>query len=134
MVEVEEIYRGSKLPVTIGGAVKVGDHLYGTTSKLLLCLEFLTGELMWEDRAIGAGALVYADGHIYIHGETGDLALVEATPEEYREKGRFTPVDQPERGRARAWTYPVIAQGRLYLHDLGTIWCYDIQASTASTR
>jgi hypothetical protein len=54
------------------------------------------------------------------------VALVEATPEAYREKGRFTPPDQPERGRSKAWAYPVVANGRLYIRDLGALWCYDI--------
>jgi hypothetical protein len=54
--------------------------------------------------------------------------LVEATPEGYREKGRFTPPDQPERGRSKAWAYPVVANGRLYIHDMGTLWCYDVKA------
>jgi hypothetical protein len=27
----------------------------------------------------------------------------------------------------RAWSYPVVADGRLYVRDLGTIWCYDVK-------
>jgi hypothetical protein len=56
------------------------------------------------------------------------VALVEATPWKYREKGRFTPPEPPERGQSRAWAYPVVANGRLYLHDLGTLWCYEVKA------
>jgi hypothetical protein len=58
------------------------------------------------------------------------LFLVEATPETYREKGRFTPVDPPKHTRPRemAWSYPVVANGRLYFRDLGVIWCYEISA------
>ena len=61
-------------------------------------------------------------------------ALVEATPEAYREKGRFTPPDQPDRGRSQAWAYPVVANGRLYLRDLGKLWCYDVCASKTSEK
>jgi outer membrane protein assembly factor BamB len=60
---------------------------------------------------------------------------VEATPEAYREKGRFTPPGQPERGRgSQAWAYPVVANGRLYIHDSGTLWCHDVRASGASRQ
>ena len=60
--------------------------------------------------------------------------MVEATPEGYREKGRFTPPDQPKHKQAgpyseKAFAYPVIANGRLYIRDLGTLWAYDIKAS-----
>ena len=52
---------------------------------------------------------------------------VEATPAGYREKGRFTPSGAPERGQAKAWPHPVVANGRLYVRDLGTLWSYDVR-------
>lgn len=65
---------------------------------------------------------------LYLHGENGDLALVEATPEAYREKGRFTPADQPNRGQSKAWAYPAIANGRLYIRDANVLWRYEIRS------
>jgi len=125
--EVEEVTFSPKLPTAIGGAVKVGEHFYGTAGQSLLCAEFKTGKLKWEERSVAPGSLFYAEGRLYLHGENGDVALVEATPEGYREKGRFTPPGQPERGRTKAWSYPVVANGRLYIHDLGTLWAYDVK-------
>src|SRR6266496_2016106 len=95
-VEPEQVYFESKFPTAIGGAVKVGDYLYGTTGQALLCTEFTTGQLKWEDRALGTASLCYADGRLYLHGENGDVALVEPTPEAYRAMGGFTPPDQPK--------------------------------------
>lgn len=126
-VKAEEVYFSTKLPKAIGGAVKVGDYLYGSTDQGLVCADYMTGEVEWQDRSIGACSLLYADGHLYLHGENGEIALVEATPEAYREKGRAVPPDQPDRGRSKAWTYPALADGRFYIHDLGTLWCYDVE-------
>jgi outer membrane protein assembly factor BamB len=126
-VKAEEAYSSPKLPTAIGGSVVIGDYLYGSTGQGLICADFLTGEIKWQDRSIGASSLCYADGSLYLHGENGDVALVEATPEGYREKGRFTPPDQPDRGKSKAWAYPVVANGRLYIHDMGTLWCYDVR-------
>jgi len=53
--QVEQIYFTPKLPTAIGGAVKIGDHLYGTTGQGLLCAEFLTANVKWQERAVGAG-------------------------------------------------------------------------------
>ena len=128
-VEAEPVYFSTRLPKAIGGIVRIGEHLYGT-SDVLTCAEFETGEIKWQDRSIGTASVCYADGHLYLHGESGEVALVEATPQGYREKGRFTPPDQPDRsGRLKSWTYPVIANGRLYLRDMGMLWCYDVQES-----
>src|SRR5262249_39233721 len=108
-----------------------GDYLYGTTSATLLCVEFATGNVKWQDRTLGAASVCYAEGRFYLHGENGEVALVEATPEGYREQGRFTPPDPPARGMSKAWQYPAVANGVLYIRDLGTLWAYDIRATSA---
>jgi outer membrane protein assembly factor BamB len=128
----EEVYFTPKLPTSIGGAVFVDGYLYGTNSQGLLCANFANGEVKWQERGVGAGSVCYADGRLYVHGEKGDVALVEATPQEYREKGRFSLPEQPERGKSQAWAYPVVANGRLYTRDLGVLWCYDIRDASAA--
>lgn len=132
-VVAEQVYFARGLPNSIGGAVLVGDYLYGTAAEGLVAAEFATGKIKWQAESIGRGSVAYADGRLYVHGENGAVALAEATPEAYREKGRFTPPAQPARKRQgpfpeKAWTYPVIANGRLYIRDVGTLWAYDIKA------
>ena len=128
----EEVYRGMKLPRMIGGAVLVGEHLYGSSGLTLVCAEFKTGQVKWSERSVAPGAVCYADGRLYLHGESGEVALVEATPEAYRERGRFTPPNRPgqraNRGE-KAWAYPVIADGRLYIRDADCLWCYEIKGA-----
>ena len=110
---------------------KVGDHLYGTTGSAMQCLKFTTGELLWEDRALGPASMCYADNRLYLHGENGDVALVEPSSEGYRPKGRFTPPDQPPHTRGqmeKSWAYPVVANGRLCIRGHAALWCYDGRA------
>jgi outer membrane protein assembly factor BamB len=134
-VAAEQIYFERGLPNGFGGAVLVGDYLYGTdTREQFLAVEFTTGKVMWKTDSIGSASLAYADGLLYVHAWSGDVGLVEATAEGYREKGRFTPQAQPthtHKGgvQERSFSYPVIANGRLYIRDLGTLWAYDIKAS-----
>ena len=133
-VAAEQVYFTRGLPNGIGGAVLVGDYIYGTeVGQQLLAVEFTTGKVMWKAESFGWGSVAYADGHLYIHGTNGDVILAEATPQGYREKGRFTPPKQPNHKQAgeyaeMAFAYPVIANGRLYIRDLGTLWAYDIKA------
>ena len=105
--------------------------LYGTTAKSMMCLEFTTGKIQWEENSLGAASICYADGHLYLHGENGEVALVEASSRQYREKGRFTPPDQPKHTNPmeKAWAYPVVANGRLYIRDHNALWCYDVKPS-----
>jgi outer membrane protein assembly factor BamB len=128
-VVAEQVYYTRGLPYSLGGSVLLGEYLYGTTNEGLVAAEFVSGKVKWQAESIGGGSILYADGHLYIHGENGDVALVEATPEAYREKGRFTPPDQPKHRDAmeKAWAYPVVANGRLYIRDLSALWCYDVK-------
>jgi len=123
-VSASEVYFTRDMVNHHGGVVRVGDHLYGTNESSLLCLDFKTGEKKWQERSVGKGSVTYADGHLYVRSERGPIALVEATPAGYKEKGRF---DQPDRSKERAWPHPVVANGRLYIRDQGILLCYDIQ-------
>jgi len=130
-IEPEEVYFSPKLPTAIGGDVKVGEWLFGTTGEALLCVDFASGEVKWQDRALGAAAICCADGQLYLHGENGEVALVEATAEGYREHGRFAPPTQPKKDNPmeKAWAYPVVANGRLLIRDHDSLWCYNLKSS-----
>jgi len=134
-VAAEQVYFTRGLPNGIGGAVVVGEHLYGTeVGQTLVAAEFTTGKVRWQNKSIGWASVAYADKHLYLHGMNGEVALVEASPEGYREKGRFTPPNPPKHKQMGqfgegSFAYPVIANGRLYIRDLGTLWAYDIKAN-----
>ena len=88
---------------------------------------------MWKDESLGSASLTYAEGLLYVHSWGGDMGLLVATAEGYRQKGRFTPPGQPKHktdpnGNEQAFSYPAISNGRLYIRDLGTLWAYDIKA------
>lgn len=136
-IKADEVYYNKKdLPTAIGGAVVLGDYLYGTNKELTLCIDFKTGEVKWsQPRFISPASVLAADGRLYLHGqEKGDLALIEATPEGFKEHGRFTPPDVPEKNQGgKAWEYPVVSDGKLYIHDWGTLWCYDVKSAAADS-
>ena len=73
-VKVEQVYLTRGLPNTSGGSVLVGDTLYGTTREGLVAADLRPGTIRWQSAGIGGGSIVAADGHLYIHGENGDVA------------------------------------------------------------
>jgi outer membrane protein assembly factor BamB len=124
-VSVKQVYLKRNLMTHHGGVVLHGGHLYGTGSTGLICMEMKTGDVKWRDRSVGSGSLIIADGHVYLRGTGGQMALVEANAAKYVEKGRFT---QAKRSRFPTFTHPVIADGRLYLRDGPYLFCYDVRA------
>ena len=135
-VAAEQVYFTRGLPNGPGGAVLIGDHLYGTeVAQKLIAADFTTGKVKWEAANFGWASVAAADGLLFLHLiMTGEMVLVEATPEAFREKGRFTPPAPPKKKQdgpfpEGAFAYPIIANGRLYIRDLGTLWAYDIKGS-----
>ncbi len=120
--QADEVYFQNKLANHHGGLVKVGEDVYGF-GRGLMCMDFLTGEIVWQDRSVGKGSLVYADGMLYCLGERYQMALVEATPDEYREHGRFK-IDAFGRP---SWPHPVVANGRLYIRNQHQLTAYDVK-------
>jgi len=107
-----------------GGMVIDGDYLYGTDEGVLKCLEIKSGNVMWQNRSVGKGAVVYADGQIILRSEEGPVALFEATPKSYVENGRFSPSN---RGDRPAWPHPVVFDGKLYLRDQDSLAVYSVK-------
>lgn len=117
-----EAYANKELMNHHGGVVLVGDHVYGTDSKNLVCMELATGKVEWEEECVRKGSIAYADGMLIVRGERdGSVALVEASPDGYRERGQFT---MPEFTDKQSWPHPVVANGQLYLRDQDNLFCY----------
>lgn len=119
----QEVYFTKEMRNHHSSSVLIGEHLYGFSGSILTAMRFDTGEIAWKDRSVGKGSLVYADGNLYCLSENGVVGLVEATPEGYREKGRFR-IPQES---LPTWTHPVVAGGYFYLRDQDTIYAYDVR-------
>jgi outer membrane protein assembly factor BamB len=119
------IYHSFEMKNHHGGMVAVGSYVYGADDQVLTCFSLETGKAVWKNRSVGKCAITCADGHLYVRGEeNGEMALVEATPNGYRESGRFLP---PKNNNLPAWTYPVVAAGKLFLRDQDDLLCYSLK-------
>jgi outer membrane protein assembly factor BamB len=123
--QAEEVYFEKKMACHHGGIVKVGDHMYSNAGGSLICMDFMTGKIAWQARGPGKGSLVAADGMLYVLSEGHSVALVEATPEAYRERGAF----KIESHGKPSWAHPVVAGGRFYIRDQGSLTAYDVRAN-----
>jgi outer membrane protein assembly factor BamB len=123
-VKAEEIYFNREMQNHHGGVVLVNGYIYGFSNSILTCIEFATGKTMWNHRSVGKGALTYADGNLYLLGENNVVGLAAASPEGYKENGRFQIADQGW----PSWAHPVVCGGKLYIRNQGTLTCYDVKA------
>ena len=121
----QELYFTRDMKNHHGGLVLFEGCLYGANDPdRLVCLDYKTGRVKWSDPRPGKCSVLFADNMLFCRDENGPVSLVEATPEEFRLRGRF---EQPDRSRRKAWPHPVIAGGRLFLRDQDVLLCYDVR-------
>jgi len=121
----EEVYFTKDMKNHHGGLILRNGALYGCNDPgILTCLDYRTGKVLWQSRQPGKCSILYADGHLYCRDEKGPISLVQATPDEFRMRGRF---QQPDRSDQKAWPHLVIAYGRMYVRDQDILLCYDVR-------
>jgi len=128
---VEELYANNDMENHHGGVILLQGHLYGHSNKSgWTCMDFKSGAVKWQEKeALGKGAIHFADGMFYcLEEKTGTVALIEASPEGWKEKARFTlsPQTTQRNPKGMIWTHPVISGGKLFLRDQELLFCFDV--------
>jgi outer membrane protein assembly factor BamB len=131
---VEPLYQDNKVMKNHhGGVVLVDGHLYGHSDGAgWVCQELSTGKEVWSHKGFGKGAVHYADGMLYCLDErSGDVALVEANTQGWKEVARFklAPLSEKRSRQGGIWPHPVVVNGRLYLRDQEYLHCFDVKGS-----
>ena len=128
----KDVYDNKFMKNHHGGVIKLGDHLFGYSDQVgWVCMDFASGELLWnEKKALGKGAIAYADNRFYCQGESdGRIFLIEANTEGWLPRGQFTlnPQSKIRNPKGKVWTHPVISNGMMYLRDQEIVSCYDLK-------
>lgn len=125
LASANEVYFTRDMRNHHASSVLIGDHLYGFSSSILTALKFDTGAMVWRDRSVGKGSLIFADQRLYLYSEGGVVGLAEASPAGYREHGRFTLAQQ---SGLSTWSHPIISGGLLIIRDQDNVYAYDLRA------
>jgi outer membrane protein assembly factor BamB len=112
-----------------GGVVLVDGYLYGSNFKGhyagdWVCLDWATGQVMYETKWRNKGSITWADGLLYCYEEKeGTVGLVRPSPERFEVISSFS----VPKGTGPHWAYPVICGGRLYIRHGAALMAYDIK-------
>ena len=112
VLSVAEVWRANVFGNnTYGVPVYHKGYYYGFHGNLLMCVEAATGTLAWRSRPPGGRGLVFVDGHLVIFEPDGAMVIVEATPEEYREKARLQVLGPANHA------FPSFSDGRIFIRN-----------------
>jgi outer membrane protein assembly factor BamB len=121
-VTVEPVWKSRVLKNQFSSTVLAGDYLYGFDNGTFKCVNARSGEERWKHRGLGHGSVILADGMLLVLSESGKLTLVEATPEDYRERAGFQALN------GRCWSAPSLADGKLFLRNGEAMEAFDVAA------
>lgn len=110
-VSAKEIWRSRGMKNQFSSSVLHNGIVYGFDNATLKAIDAATGEERWRQRGLGHGSLILAGGNLVVFSEKGTLALLEATPKEYKQLGAIRVLE------GKCWTAPTLANGRLYLRN-----------------
>lgn len=102
-------------------------HLYGMFgfkeygSCPLKCIELETGKEKWAKAGFGPGNVTLVDGHLVALADNGEIVIVEATPDAYRETARADLLD------GKCWSTPTYTGGRIYARSTKEAVCVDLR-------
>jgi outer membrane protein assembly factor BamB len=134
----------SKTSVALATSAAVFDdgYIYGADIKsgALICVQGVDGKRLWQtavptmniDRprgqAHGSAFLLKHKAMYFILSETGDFIAADLSPAGYEERGRFHVIDPTNQsmGRKVLWTYPAIADRKLFVRNDRVLKCYDL--------
>ena len=106
--EMIPVWESREMVNSFSGCVRVGDHLYGFDQQILKCID-LDGERQWQTRDYGNGAVFAAGDRLIVMGDSGELIVAQATPEEYKELSKVKIFEE-----GRYWTKPILVNGIIY--------------------
>jgi outer membrane protein assembly factor BamB len=122
--QITKDWRDETLDSRMGGAVLIDAFIYGSGDKNRdwYCLNWDDANMKYASGEIRKGAVIAADGLLFCYSERGEVALAEATPEEFALKGEF----RAPYGSDQHWAHPVIHNGRLYVRHGNSMMVYKI--------
>ena len=128
--EVTEKWSNSVLDNHHHGIIEKDGFMYGSnwesnSKGKWVCINWETGEVKYETEWLTKGAMVYADGLLYVLEEkTGTVALINPNPEKFEVISSF----KLKGGNGPFWAHPTLSNGKMYLRHGDVLFVYKIKA------
>lgn len=115
------LWESNKLKPKFTNVVLRDGYVYGLDDgRTLNCLSVKDGKVRWRGGRYGHGQVLLVNDLLLIQAESGEIALVEASPERFTELTRFAALD------GQTWNNPVVAGRLLLVRNAAEAACYEL--------
>jgi len=110
---IEERWTSKGLKPNFNDFVVHDGHAFGFDGAILACIDLKDGKRKWKGGRYGSGQLVLLpdQGLLLVLSEEGELALVGAAADQFRELARVPAIE------GKTWNHPVLAGDRLLVRN-----------------
>jgi outer membrane protein assembly factor BamB len=95
-------------------------HAYGLSDGILECVSVADGSRRWKGGRYGQGQVLRVGGLIVVQAESGEVVLVECTPEKHVVRARLAAID------GQTWNTVCLSGSRLLVRNAQEAACYDV--------
>ncbi len=120
--DVVPVWQNRNLKAKFTNVVLHDGFIYGLDERILTCLDVETGERRWKNCRYGHGQILLVNETLLIQAESGEVCLVDADPQEFREVARLDALFD------RTWNHPVVAGRHLLVRNDREAVCYELPA------
>ena len=92
--------------------------MYGLDDGILTCVNLEQGNREWKEGRYGHGQILLMDELLLIQAESGEVVLVEISPEKPRERARFQAL------QGKTWNHPALFGDLLLVRNDQEAACY----------
>jgi outer membrane protein assembly factor BamB len=93
-------------------------HAYGLSDGILECVQLADGRRRWKKGRYGQGQVLRVGGALLVQAESGEVVLVECTPERHLERARLEALD------GQTWNTLALSGDRLLVRNADQAACF----------
>jgi len=118
---IEDRWTSKQLKPNFNDFVIHKNNAYGFNGPMLACIDIKKGKRKWRGGRYGGQLILLADQDlIVILSEQGELVLVEANPDKFKELARFEAI------KGKTWNHPVLVGGVLLVRNGQEMVAYQV--------
>ena len=121
------LWQNKSLKLKFTNVVVRDGFVYGLDDgRALVCLDLKDGKRRWRGGRYGHGQVLLVNDVLLVQAESGEVALVEASPEGFNELTRFAALD------GQTWNNPVVSGRVLLVRNATEAACYELPSGSAA--
>ncbi len=125
--KVSEVWHSRYLRSKMSNFVVRDGYIYGFDSGILTCLDLNDGQRVWKKGRYGHGQVLLVNDLLLIQAETGEVVLVEASPDAFREVAQLDALE------GKTWNNAALAGNILIVRNDREAAAFELSTRELST-